>query len=366
MSLITVENFLTPNTVKKVRQFLGLSGFYRKFIKDYATIAKPLTNLLKKDEPFIWDMEQEIAFNTLKQKLCEYPILILPDFTKPFYICCDASDIAISAILEQLDSENREQVIAYSSRLLTNTETFYSVYHRELLATVFATEQYRSYIYGKKFYIISDHLPLKSQHNSSKVDQRACNLRAKIMNYDFEVIYRPGPKNSAADALSRNPVPQDGIPSEEMPRSELYNLAENKMLAETSDSDSTTHFLTIQGSKKLPTSKEPLDVLNSDNFSGYSSETDSLLYKPIKKRVTFKLKNNSDSENTSSSENYSISHIFMAKRKRETRNKNVSFKEYFDSSSESIIEKKNQKKILKHLSQLLKALKKSPKKATLY
>ena len=105
-----VEKFPNPNTVKKIRQFLGLSGFYRKFIKDVATIAKPLTNLLKKDEPFIWDNEQEIAFNTLKQKLCEYPILIFPDFTKPFYICCDASDIAISAILEQLDSENREQV----------------------------------------------------------------------------------------------------------------------------------------------------------------------------------------------------------------------------------------------------------------
>ena len=322
-----------------------MSGFYRKFIKDYATIAKPLTNLLKKGEPFIWEIEQESAFNTLKQKLCEYPILILPDFTKDFYISCDASDIAISAILEQLHKDGKEHVIADSSRLLTNTETFYSVYHRELLATVFATEQYRSYIYGKKFFIISDHLPLKSQHNSSKVDQRACNLRAKLMNYDFEVIYRPGPKNSAADALSRNPVPQEDFLSEKMPRSILYDLAEKKLLPEKSSESDSPNFLLAKETHTDFSDELIENNYDSDSFSEYSSESDSSVYNYChNKRVTFQV--SSDSE--SSTNNYNpTAHIFTTKRKRATRNKKVSFEEFFESSYDSITEKKKQKSILK-------------------
>nr|XP_034195201.1 uncharacterized protein LOC117611376 [Osmia lignaria] len=196
-----VKEFPVPKTVKNIRQFLSLCGYYRRFIKSFSKIAKPLSDLTKKEQKFEWTQQQQQAFIILRDKLCEEPILQYPDFTQPFNITTDASGIAVGAVLSQGEI-GKDQPVSYTSRVLNKAETQYSATERELLAVVYAVTHFRPYIYGRKFYLITDHKPLTWLHNLTDPALRLMRLKLKLSEYDYEIKYKPGKQNINADALS--------------------------------------------------------------------------------------------------------------------------------------------------------------------
>jgi len=131
--LSAVKNFSTPKKVKDVQSFIGLAEYYRKFIKNFSKIAKPLTTLTKKDSKFNWNTEQQNAFDSLKEKLTSAPVLNYRDFTRQFLITTDASDYAIGAVLSQ-GPVSQDRLIAYASRILNKAEQNYNTMEKELLA----------------------------------------------------------------------------------------------------------------------------------------------------------------------------------------------------------------------------------------
>lgn len=200
-----VQDFPIPKNAKNVKQFLGLAGYYRRFIKGFSKIAKPLTNLLKKDNDFKWEEREQESFEILKNALCQEPILQYPDFTKPFLLTTDASGTAIGAILSQ-GQIGKDQPISYASRVLNNAEKNYSTIEKELLALVYGVQHFRPYLYGKKFKLVTDHKPLTWLHKLKDPTSRLARWRIKLAEYDYEIIYKPGKINANADALSRNPT----------------------------------------------------------------------------------------------------------------------------------------------------------------
>ncbi|KAJ9565898.1 hypothetical protein OSB04_001864 [Centaurea solstitialis] len=193
-----VKKWEAPKTPTEIRQFLGLAGYYRRFIANFSKIAQPLTTLTQKDKKFVWGEKQEEAFQTLKQKLCNAPILALPEGTDNFVVYYDASHQGLGCVLMQ-----NEKVIAYASRQLKVHEKNYTTHDLELGAVVFALKIWRHYLYGTKCTIYTDHKSL--QH---VLDQKMLNMRQRrwvelLSVYDCEIKYHPGKANVVADALSR-------------------------------------------------------------------------------------------------------------------------------------------------------------------
>lgn len=213
-----VQEFPIPKCPKDVKSFLGLVSYYRRFIPNISKIAKPLTNLLKKNVEFNWKNEQQLAFENLKKALTSAPILAYPDFTKPFLLTCDASNQAISAILSQ-GPIGSDRPIAYASRTLNKAESNYSVTEKECLAIIFGTKTFRPYLYGRTFTIITDHKPLQWLFNCKDPGSRLVRWRLKLEEYNYDIKYKKGKINANADALSRYPVNpitihvNEGIPS---------------------------------------------------------------------------------------------------------------------------------------------------------
>lgn len=209
--LSAVSNFPRPKTPLNVKQFLGLTSYYRRFINDFSKYAKPLNKLTETGVPFIWTSEQEEAFQALKLKLCEEPCLIYPNFDEPFILTTDASNIGLGGILSQGEIY-KDKPVAYVSRFLADRETRYSAYEKEMLAIVYCVEHFRNYLYGRKFTILTDHQPL-SWLKTKEPSNRYIKWLIKLEQYDFDVVYKPGKNNLNADALSRNPVDDNNVTS---------------------------------------------------------------------------------------------------------------------------------------------------------
>ncbi|KAM0057208.1 putative nucleotidyltransferase, Ribonuclease H [Helianthus debilis subsp. tardiflorus] len=192
-----IKKWPTPQSVKDVRSFLGLSGYYRRFIHHYASIASPLSDLLKKDT-FVWTDTQDDAFCKLKTLLSSTPVLRLPDFSKPFTVETDASGTGIGAILSQ-----EKQPIAYYSVKLSPRMQQASAYQREMFAITQAIAKWRQYLLGRKFQIITDQQSLKNLQDQVIQTPDQQKWLGKLLGYEFDILYRPGKLNAAADALSR-------------------------------------------------------------------------------------------------------------------------------------------------------------------
>lgn len=216
-----VREFPRPRNATNIKQFLGLAGYYRRFIAKFSYITKPLTNLLKKDTEFVWTDKHENAFNKIKDVLCTEPLLQFPDFSKPFVLTTDASGYAIGGILSQ-GPIGEDLPIAYTSRVLNKAECNYSTIEKECLALVYCTMHFRPYLYGRKFTLVTDHKPLVWINSIKDPTSRVARWRTRLEDYTYDIVYKAGKKNVNADALSRNPV----IDSEE-----------HKVLPITSDSD---------------------------------------------------------------------------------------------------------------------------------
>jgi transposase InsO family protein len=198
-------NFPVPKDVKGIQAFLGLTGYFRTFIANYATIAKPLYELLKKESDFDWKEEQQKAFNALKKALMSAPVLSFPDFSKPFILTTDASAIALGAILTQKNDKKGENLISCASRCLRGAELRYSNTDREILAVVFGVINHKSYLYGNKFVVKTDHAAIPHLNRNMGDNPRAIRWYLLLSEYDFEVEYKKGSNIKHADALSRYP-----------------------------------------------------------------------------------------------------------------------------------------------------------------
>jgi len=186
-----VKNYPTPKNVRDVRAFLGLAGFCRRLVPDFAALAKPLTSLIQKDQEFIWGPSQLQAFEGLKYKLCQTPVLAYPDFSQPFILKTDARKIAVAAVLSQVQ-EGIERPIAYASRQRNKPEMSYLVLEAEMLALVWAAKHFRCYLYGRKFVVRTDHAALTYLKNFVDQNARLTRWSLKLCELDFTVEHRAG------------------------------------------------------------------------------------------------------------------------------------------------------------------------------
>ena len=197
----TVVEWPRPQSVKDIRSFLGLAGFYRRFIKQFSLKARPLTDLTKEKVAWKWGEKEEHAFCDLKRSLVIAPVLRMPDFALSFVVTTDASLVSVGAILEQ-DFGQGLQPVAYESRKLNPAETRYSAYERELLGIVWAIGKWRHYLEGRHFIVQTDHSSLKHLPNQPSVSRRIWKWVSILQGYDVEIRHIPG-KVNPADALTR-------------------------------------------------------------------------------------------------------------------------------------------------------------------
>ncbi|KAK1666836.1 hypothetical protein QYE76_054995, partial [Lolium multiflorum] len=207
----TVAEWKAPTTQTEVHTFLGLAGYYRRFVEGFSSIARPMTQLLKKDKKFEWTDKCEESFQQLKLRLTSATILIMPNITKPFDVYFDASKIGLGCVLMQ-----EGKVISYLSRQLKQHEQNYPTHDLELAAVVLALKVWRHYLMGNRCEIYSDHKSLKY------IFTRRLNMRQRrwlelIKDYDMEIHYHPGKANVVADALSRLPCQLNSMIAEEQP-----------------------------------------------------------------------------------------------------------------------------------------------------
>jgi hypothetical protein len=198
----TIIEWPVPTNVDGVRSFLGIAGYYRKFVKNFSRIALPLTTLLQQSTSFQWDKPQQLAFDTLKKALSTTPILILPNPALPYTVTTDASTQAIGAVLQQ-DHGLGLQPISYLSKKLLEAETRYPTHEQELLAIIIALKEWRHYLYGQHFTIITDHNSLQHLHSQPHLSSRQVRWVEFLQQFDYTIQYKPGRTNSVADALSR-------------------------------------------------------------------------------------------------------------------------------------------------------------------
>lgn len=197
-----IQKFPIPKNVKQVQSFLGILNYYRRFVRDFAKIAKPLTMLCKQDLPFIWTMNTQTAFDSLKRILIGDVVLKFPNFEETFYVTTDASDVAIGGVLSQGELPN-DRPIFFFSKTLTDCQRRYSTIQKELLAIVECIKAFRVYLYGRFFILITDHKPLCYLFNMKDCGSRLFRQRLDILDYNFKILHRPGAQNLVADALSR-------------------------------------------------------------------------------------------------------------------------------------------------------------------
>lgn len=215
-----VLNFPTPDNVKKLRSFLGLANFYRKFIANFASKTHVLTVLTKKNVKWKWGPDEQSAFEAIKHCLTSPPILGYPDFSRPYILQSDASGYGVGAVLSQLqqlpvlpngtdkddDDSEREVIIAYVSKHLTESQSKWSTTEKEAYAIVHAVKTFYHYLYGNKVVCFTDHRPLEWLMSKKEPTGRLARWALYLQQFEIEIGYKPGANNQNADCLSRNPV----------------------------------------------------------------------------------------------------------------------------------------------------------------
>ena len=202
-------NWIPPSTIKGVREFLGFTGYYRRFVPDYSTVAQPLVRLLGKDCTSKWTDACQDAFRALRALLIKAPVLAFPKEDLPYIVDTDASDYGIGGVLSQC-IEGTEHVIAYYSKSLNPAQQKYCTTRRELLALVATLDHFKGYVWGPKFVVRTDHAALVWLKNLKNIQGMLARWLAKLQQFHFEIIHRPGAQHGNADGLSRCPQCERG------------------------------------------------------------------------------------------------------------------------------------------------------------
>lgn len=254
-----IQNYPLPKTSTEIKRFIGLLGYYRKFIPDFAKVTKPMTQCLKKGSKITLNENYVECFEKCKTLLINDPILQYPDFSKEFILTTDASNFAIGAVLSQ-GVIGADKPISFASRTLNTSEINYSTIEKELLAIVWATKYFRPYLFGRKFKIVTDHRPLQWVMNIKEPNSRLTRWRLYLSEFDFTVIFKQGKNNTNADALSRI----------EVNNGESISLVVNT--SERADSDSRTESIDSKTDSahsdaespilEIPISEDPLNKFN--------------------------------------------------------------------------------------------------------
>lgn len=198
-----ITDFPSPRTVRQVRSFLGMCGWYHRYIAGFADIAAPISDLLGKHAKFEWTAAAQVAFDKLKSCLTSAPVLSHPDFKKPFIIQCDASRNGVGGVLYQLDEKGDEHPIAFMSKKLNSAQRNYCVTEQECLAAILSLKKFRGYVEGMKFTIVTDHASLKWLMTQKNLSGRLARWSLNLQGYDFSIEHRKGSANIVPDALSR-------------------------------------------------------------------------------------------------------------------------------------------------------------------
>ncbi|KAM6565709.1 hypothetical protein CsatA_024837 [Cannabis sativa] len=230
----TIENLPPPISVKGVRSFLGHAGFYRRFIKDFSKVAKPLSNLLASGVPFEFGKDCLEAFQILKEKLISAPIVTTPNWELPFEIMCDASDYAIGAVLGQrVDKVFR--TIYYASKTLNDAQLNYATTEKEMLAIVFACDKFRPYLIGNKVIVYTDHSAIKYLMTKKDAKPRLIRWVLLLQEFDLDIKDKKGTENLVADHLSRLELEESQNTkevqiNEQFPDEQLFSVRESLMV----------------------------------------------------------------------------------------------------------------------------------------
>ncbi|PIK34915.1 Retrovirus-related Pol polyprotein from transposon [Apostichopus japonicus] len=232
--LKAVREWPQPQKLTHVRSFLGLCGYYRRFVQGFAEIAAPLFKLTEKKQKFDWNKDCEVAFRRLKAALTSAPILAYPDPRIQFIVDTDACDFGVGAVLSQVQ-DGEERVISYFSKTMTKQEKRYCVTRKELLAVVKAVKQFHHYLYGATFLVRTDHAALRWLMTFKNPEGQIARWLELLSTYQFEIQHRPGKCHSNADGLSRRPCGDDcshckrkEITEEEQNRNELFIPGQRK------------------------------------------------------------------------------------------------------------------------------------------
>jgi hypothetical protein len=238
-----IRDWPAPTTVKQVRGFLGFGNFYRRFIWHFSEVAKPLNDLLKKDKKFEWTDDCQKAFEELKRRFTEEPVLIMPDQTRPFQIETDASKYATGAVLTQLDPNGDRHPVSFISKTFSPTERNYEIYDRELLAIIRALDEWRHYIQGSTHttMVLSDHKNLTYYREAKKLNRRQARWSLYLSEFDVKLVHTPGTKMVQSDALSRRPdhCPDEDNDNEDitvLPKDMFVNLIDEALQQRIADS----------------------------------------------------------------------------------------------------------------------------------
>lgn len=207
-----IEKYPAPQNADEVRRFVAFCNYYRKFIQNFALIARPLNKLLRKDVKFLWTSECQESFENLKKKLLSPQILQFPDFSKDFTLTTDASSFACGAVLSQ-NHNGKDLPIAFASRTFTKGEENKAVIEKELAAIHWSINYFKSYLYGRKFKIRTDHRPLVYLFGMKNPTSKLTRIRLDLEEFDFTIEYMAGKENIVADALSRIKLNSDDLKS---------------------------------------------------------------------------------------------------------------------------------------------------------
>ena len=199
-----IEDWPQPRNIREIQVFLGFTNFYRRFIKDYATLTKPLTNLLKKSQTFSWNADQDAAFKRIKQVFSSQVILAHPDTSRPFVVETDASDYAVGGVLSQMDDDQNLRPVAFYSRQFLPAECNYEIYDKELLGVYDCFKEWRHFLQGAqhKITVLCDHKNLQYFMSSKQLTRRQARWAMFFTEFDFVLTHRPGSRNGNADFVN--------------------------------------------------------------------------------------------------------------------------------------------------------------------
>ena len=240
--ICAVEKFPVPQNIQNVRQFLGLTGYFRKFIPKYAEKSKPISMLLHKDTEFVWGKLQQDAFDTLKNSLIKKPVLEIFDNELECRVYTDASRIGIAAILAQV-KQGKEHPVAYFSKQTTNEQQKYHSFELEALAVVMTVQKFRHYLYGRNFIIITDCSAVVSTFKKAEVNARIGRWVMELNEYTYEIKHRTNQQMRHVDALSRNPISQNTTNTANIMSVNFINITEDDWLLSAQEADKDIQVL---------------------------------------------------------------------------------------------------------------------------